>query len=324
MEKFSRRIILTVGDPGGIGPEIAIKAAIALYKDPTLRPVVVADRHMAEPLAKASGFSLVDDAECWGTQQKSIDFCEVHSAGPKDYEAGRPNAAAGRATIAYVEKAIELIRDGVGRAIVACPHSETSVNMSGRTFSGYPSLLAELQGTGPDSVFLMLVGGGLRIVHVTLHERLQTALERLTPALVERAARSGHEALLQLGLKSPRIGVFGINPHAGEDGLFGDDDDRVVVPAIDRLKKDGFDIHGPVGADILLGQGGFDAFVAIYHDQGHIPVKLLAEKSASAMSIGAGFLFSSVGHGAAFDIAGQGQASCEATLAAIRLVGGVQ
>jgi 4-hydroxythreonine-4-phosphate dehydrogenase len=118
------------------------------------------------------------------------------------------------------------------------------------------------------------------------------------------------------------LGVFGINPHAGEGGLFGDDDDRVVTPLVSRLKAEGIEIEGPVGADLMLGRSGFDAFVAMYHDQGHIPIKLLAGRNSAAMSIGAGLMFSSVGHGSAFDIAGKGIADCEPVLRCMQLVGG--
>jgi 4-hydroxythreonine-4-phosphate dehydrogenase len=168
----------------------------------------------------------------------------------------------------------------------------------------------------------MLVGGGLRIVHVTLHERLFDALARITPALIERAIRSTIDALRNLGIDHPKIGVFGINPHAGEGGLFGDDDDKIVKPVVARLQAEAIEIEGPLGADLMLGKKGFDAFIAMYHDQGHIPVKLLAGRNSAAMSIGAGLMFSSVGHGSAFDIAGKGIADAGPVLRCIRLLAG--
>jgi 4-hydroxythreonine-4-phosphate dehydrogenase len=214
------------------------------------------------------------------------------------------------------------VNKGHTSSIVACPHSETNVNAAGIPFTGYPGLLARLSGIPEENVFLMLVGGGLRIVHVTLHERLHTALARITPELVERTARTADTALRQLNVKHPRIGVFGINPHAGEGGLFGDDDERITVPAVKRLQVAGLDVEGPVGADVMLGRRDCDAFVAMYHDQGHIPVKLIAGRNSAAMSIGAGMLFSSVGHGSAFDIAGRGVAEPDAVLRSLKLVSG--
>jgi len=155
-----------------------------------------------------------------------------------------------------------------------------------------------------------------------LHERLHTALGRITSELVERATRTADAALRGLNIKQPRIGLFGINPHAGEGGLFGDDDEGITVPAARRLQASGLNVEGPLGADLMLGRRDFDAFVAMYHDQGHIPVKLLAGRNSAAMSIGSDLLFSSVGHGSAFDIAGRGVAEPEAVLRSIQLLGG--
>jgi len=235
---------------------------------------------------------------------------------------GTPLAAGGRATVAYVAAAIRFVNDGHAAAIVACPHSETSVNAAGIPFSGYPSLLARLMNVPEDEVFLMLVGGGLRIVHVTLHERLHTALGRITSELIVRATRTADAALRKLNVEQPRIGLFGINPHAGEGGLFGDDDNRITVTAAERLQALGLNVEGPLGADLMLGRRDFDAFVAMYHDQGHIPVKLLAGRNSAALSIGSGLLFSSVGHGSAFDIAGHSVTEPEAVLQSIQLLGG--
>lgn len=321
--KLPGRVLLTVGDPNGIGPEIAVKAAAFLHDTPRLRPVILGDHHLIEPLAKKIGFDVCQDQDEWGKGARTLDFHNVPAIEAESLTLGRPSAAGGAATVAYVQKAIELVQAGVGRAIVACPHAETSVNASGRRFSGYPSLLSELLGSGPDSVFLMLVGGGLRVVHVTLHERIHTALNRLDAALVERATREAYKFLRSLGIEKPRIGLFGINPHAGEGGLFGDDDERIVMPAVNSLRAGGVDVHGPEGADVMLSRPGYDAFVAMYHDQGHIPVKLIGGRKTAAISIGAGITFSSVGHGAAFDIAGQQRANCDGALAAIRLIGGL-
>jgi 4-hydroxy-L-threonine phosphate dehydrogenase PdxA len=165
-----------------------------------------------------------------------------------------------------------------------------------------------LTGTPADKVFLMLVAAGLRIAHVTLHESVAHALARITPELVVDAGRAAVEATRRLGIANPRLGVFGINPHAGEDGLFGDEDERITKPALQRLRGLGIAADGPTGADLLLAQRRHAVYLAMFHDQGHIPIKLLSPLRASALTIGAGIVFSSVGHGSAFDIAGKGVA----------------
>ncbi|MHA6796987.1 PdxA family dehydrogenase [Pseudonocardia bannensis] len=321
------RVLLTVGDPNGIGPEVAVKAAAALTDEPDLAPVVVGDHEVVEPHAVRAGLRIRHTDGSAEPRSGVLDLLPVAALPPGEFLPGTVSAEAGAATVAYLAAAVDAAARGRGRAIVACPHSETAVNAAGIPFDGYPGLLAELSGVTRDRVFLMLVGGGLRIVHATLHERLGDALDRLTPDLVEAAARAAADFLAAAGVLAPRIGVCGINPHAGEGGLFGDDDERVTAPAVAALRRDGIDATGPLGADLLLGpdrRDGFDAFVAMYHDQGHIPVKLLAGRTAAALSIGAGLAFSSVGHGAAFDIAGRGVADPEAVLRAVRLVGGVR
>jgi len=188
-------VLVTIGDPNGVGPEIAVKAAVALCTDPEFRPLVIGERYIAEPLVERAGFRLETDPKKWGTSDKSVDLYPVDFVPRDAFAPGTVCASAGQATVNYVETAITLMKDGAGRGIVGCPHSETAVNASGRVFSGYPNLLSELLGTGPDSIFLMLVGGGLRVVHVTLHEGINTALKRLTPELIERAVITAEKGL---------------------------------------------------------------------------------------------------------------------------------
>jgi 4-hydroxythreonine-4-phosphate dehydrogenase len=321
------RVLLTVGDPNGIGPEIAVKAAVALSDEPHLAPVLVADPYVVAPWVQQSGRRLREVEAPVAPDADAVDVLPVAALPDGELLPGTVSAEAGAATVAYLRAALDAVQAGIGRAIVACPHSETAVNAAGIPFDGYPGMLADLSGVPRDHVFLMLVGGGLRIVHATLHERLGDALDRLTPDLVTAAARAAVDYLEGVGIVRPRIGVFGINPHAGEGGLFGRDDDRVTGPAVVALHGEGIDAVGPLGADLMLGpdrRSEFDACVAMYHDQGHVPVKLLAGRTASAVTVGAGLTFSSVGHGSAFDIAGKGVADPEAVLRAVRLVGGRQ
>jgi 4-hydroxythreonine-4-phosphate dehydrogenase len=315
-------IALTLGDPNGIGPEIAVKAAAEFARDGAPKVVLFGDEHVIRFYHErhAAALPLVAHVPGAATADRQILYCGVAQLPPDSFNPGIVDAEAGMATVAYLRDAVRAAQDGSISAIVGCPHNESAVNAAGIAFSGYPSLLARLTQTPEDRVFMMLVGGGLRIIHATLHERLQTALERLTPELIEAAARAGVEALQSLGIADPTIGVFGVNPHAGEGGLFGDDDERITAPAVARLRRAGIRVEGPVGADVLLGRRDIDAFVAIYHDQGHIPVKLLAGMNSSALSIGSGVIFSSVGHGSAFDIAGQGKADPGAVIRTVRLL----
>jgi 4-hydroxy-L-threonine phosphate dehydrogenase PdxA len=316
-------VALAVGDPNGIGPEIAVKAAVRTVREGGPAIILVGDQYVVRACAERYAGDFAVHSFDGSVPRAGVLYVKgVDSLPRAAFNPGTPVAEGGRATVDDGGAAIRLVNVGHASAIVACPHSETNVNAAGIPFSGYPGLLARLTNRPEDHVFLMLVGGGLRIVHVTLHERIHAALARITPELVERAARTADAALRQLQVKQPRIGLFGINPHAGENGLFGDDDDRITVPAATSLRAAGLQVEGPVGADLMLGRRDFDAFVAMYHDQGHIPVKLLAGRNSAAMSIGAGVLFASVGHGSAFDIAGKGVAEPDAVLRSLKLLSG--
>ncbi len=322
MTQASLPIAITIGDPHGIGPEIAVKAAVAFLQGGP-RVILVGDRFIIDhyrqllfpDLALREAGDTAPGADC-------LEFLPVAALRPDQFKPGQIDAAAGAAMVAYAAAALDFARAGKAHAVVGCPHNETAVNRAGIPFNGYPGLVARLTNMPEDQVFMMLVGGGLRILHVTLHERLADGLARITPELVEAAVHACVAALTTLGVASPRIGLFGINPHAGEGGLFGDDDERINVPTAARLRAAGIDVVGPVGADVMLGERNCDAYIAMFHDQGHIPVKLMAGRHASALSIGSGVLFSSVGHGSAFDIAGQGIADPEAVIRTVRLLAG--
>jgi 4-hydroxy-L-threonine phosphate dehydrogenase PdxA len=321
--EIGKAIALAIGDPNGIGPEIAVKAARALADDPDMRIVIVGDEHVLRTYAERFAPDMrVAPYHGGDDNRRVLRLVPVTSLARDAFLPGQPTAQSGQATVDYIAGALRLVQNGDAGAIVACPHSETAVNAAGIRFSGYPSLLARLKNVPESEVFLMLIGAGLRIVHVTLHESLADALARITPDLVCKAANAAVDALRGLGIERPKIGLFGINPHAGEGGLFGDDDDRITVLAATKLRAAGLDVEGPLGADLILARRDVDAFVAMYHDQGHIPIKLLAGRNSAAMSIGAGLIFSSVGHGSAFDIAGQGIADPEPVIRAIELVSG--
>jgi 4-hydroxy-L-threonine phosphate dehydrogenase PdxA len=318
-----KRIALSIGEPNGIGPEIAVKAAAELHGH-GVHLVLVGDQFVIRHYARRHAPEMALVAFDAATDAPGLQFVDVAALPLDAFRPGEVLAPAGAATVAYVAAAVELARDGKVDAVIGCPHSETSVHRAGIAFSGYPGLIAQLTSTPEQQVFLLLVSPELRIGHVTLHERLHNALARMTPELVVDAAVAVIEATRTLGLDQPRLGVFGINPHAGEDGLFGDDDQRITVPAVARLRELGYAVDGPTGADVMLSQRKHDVYLAMYHDQGHIPIKLLSPLTASAMSVGAGIVFSSVGHGCAFDIAGLGVADPKAALRTVRMLAGLQ
>ena len=310
-----RRLALATGDPNGIGPEIALKALAALGQDERLRITLFG------PLAVLERAAAVCQLQSLLPQLRHI---EAGTLADGIAQWGQVNAGAGASTVASATAALQACRAGEYDAVIACPHHETAIAQAGISFSGYPSLVARVCGVPEDDVFLLLVGGGLRIVHVTLHESVRTALGRMTPDRVQRAVRAGVRGCAVLGITNPSIGVFGINPHASEGGLFGVEDEQIVVPALAALRADGFRVDGPHGADVLLSQRKHDLYVAMLHDQGHIPIKLLAPNAASALSIGADALLSSVGHGSAMDIAGKGLADPTALLRTIAMMSGQQ
>lgn len=308
------RIAIPVGDPNGIGPEIALKTVAAYAGRDDVALTLFGPAKVLQWTADTLGLS--------GALAATV----VEPTAPVLQDGFRPgeiNAQAGAAAIDAATRAIEATQRGRFDAVVAAPHHETAIAQAGIAFSGYPSLLARVCGQPEGSVFLLLIGGGLRIVHVTLHESVQHALGRLSPDLVADAARAGARALVRLGIHKPRIALMGINPHAGEGGLFGAEDGAITEPATAQLRAQGFDVTGPAGGDMLLASRSHDLYVAIFHDQGHIPIKLLSPQRASALSIGTDVLLSSVGHGSAMDIAGKGVASAQAMIETVAMLGHV-
>jgi len=308
------RIAIPFGDPNGIGPEIALKAALDGELRAAAHLTLVGDPAVIEACARQLGCAR-ELGELVETSAVALDPITSFT-GPR--QPGTVSAEAGRATIAYAKRAIALVRGGDAEAVVAGPHNETAVARAGIAFSGYPGLLAEATGTDPGKVFLMLVSRRLRIVHVTLHIGLRAALDSITRARVLDAARAADTALKMLGIAAPRIAACGINPHAGEGGLFGTEDDTIVRPAVTAARNEGINIEGPGGADVLLAEGRYDAYLAMYHDQGHIPIKLEGRGNSFGISIGAPVLLSTVAHGSAHDIAGTGRADATAFKTTIR------
>ncbi len=306
------RIAIALGDPNGIGPEIAIKAAQHFAGNDRIRPLLVGDAFVIEDTASRLGLAATPA------------FVDAPALDPAGYAPGTLDPRAGKATVGYAAAAVKLAREDKVDAVIGCPHSETAVNRAGIEFSGYPGLVADLTGTPRDRAFMLLAAQDLRIAHATLHESVGAALARLTPDLVVALGEATVVTAKKLGIDAPRIGVFGINPHAGENGLFGDDDDRITRPAVAALRARGIAADGPVGADLLLSQRRHDFYLAMFHDQGHIPIKLISPLRASALTIGTPILFASVAHGCAFDIAGKGVADATGVIETAELLSGVR
>lgn len=309
------KVAIATGDPGGIGPEIAIKAARDERVRELCEPVLVGDPGALQAQARACGLSL-EGLAVLGREQ----------LGPSELEIGQVRPAHGRAALDSARTAILGALAGDYQAVVAAPHTEAAIHAAGIEFDGYPSFVARTAGLAPHDGILMLClrwqERELRIPHVTLHASVARALRMITPQRVLEVLRATQQALGRILVANARIAVGGLNPHASEGGLFGDEEARIIAPAIEAAQREGIAAHGPFGADTLLQRPGYDACVVMLHDQGHVAAKLLAPHGVAGLTIGTPVLFSSVGHGAALDIAGQGRAKHGAMVEAVtRLVG---
>jgi 4-hydroxythreonine-4-phosphate dehydrogenase len=302
------KIAIPVGDPAGIGPEIALKAAL----DPTVRaacdPMLVCDPALLERHAKACGIkadsSQIDVLACPQPETASLGF-------------GVVSPVSGRASIAFCAAAVKAAMAGDVDAVVAAPQHETSIAQAGIQFDGHPSFVARQTGTDENGVYMMLCFGDTRIAHCTLHRSVREAIALITRENVARTIRATDVALKRLGIADAKIAVSGLNPHAGEGGLFGREEIEIIKPAMDTVAAEGLNVAGPFGADTVFHMPGFDAFVVMLHDQGHIATKLLAQNAAAALTIGTPILFASVAHGTGHDIAGKGVANPAAMIEAV-------
>ncbi|MDX3908171.1 MAG: 4-hydroxythreonine-4-phosphate dehydrogenase PdxA [Pigmentiphaga sp.] len=315
-----RRIAVTLGDPSGIGPEIALKA----YGDPRIHKhmslVLFGDKRALDEHARLCG--LTQDYHTLGSASEVQDwkgglaFIHVPCL-DGSFRIGEVCALSGAAAIAALDAAVDAAQAGFVDAVVGSPIHEVAIKKAGIAFDGHPSYLARRTGTPVDDVSLMLCWGRTRVAHVTLHMSVREALDAITSARVENVIRMTSQVLRRLGLAQPRIGVSGVNPHAGESGLFGREEIEIIGPTLNKLRAEGFDLLGPMGADTLLPRNDCDAFVVMLHDQGHVAARVAAPNMAAAMSIGTPVMFSSVGHGTAMDIAGRGVANPEALIQAL-------
>ena len=324
------RIAIATGDPAGIGPEIALKAAIDPQVRRICRPLLVGDRGALESHAAACGLEphiqSVPRAAGSSWEDGAVNLLERRQLAPGELHLGAIAAPHGEAALDSAKAAIDAALAGDVDAVVAAPQTESAIKLAGIEFDGYPGFVARCTGLSPEDAFLMICfdsrGSEVRITHATLHASLRQAIDLVTRSRVLNAIRSTDSALRRLGVASPRIAVSGLNPHAGESGLFGEEELDIIGPAISDAQKAGVAAEGPFGADTMFLRKGYDAFVVMIHDQGHIMAKTHAFEGTAALTIGTPVLFSSVAHGSALDIAGKNRADPGAMIAAIRRVAG--
>ncbi|MBP1155593.1 MULTISPECIES: 4-hydroxythreonine-4-phosphate dehydrogenase PdxA [unclassified Paenibacillus] len=327
MKNHKPIIVVTIGDPAGIGPEIALKALWNQNTYERCHPILVGDKNLLEwyvnllrapltihPITKPDEalfkYGIVDVIHIPNVQMDQLQIGEFAS----EY---------GKAMLDYTNKALQLAMDGQVHAVIGGPHTKKSVELAGVEFDGYPGYVAKVTGTQPEEAFLMLVSDQLRIVNVTLHVSLCKALQMINKALVLKAIRATDKAVRNMGVHNPRIAVAGVNPHAGEQGMFGTEEIEEIEPAIIQARQEGIHVFGPYGSDTLFLEHRdlkYDAYVAMYHDQAHMPIKLLAFDKITAFTTGTPVFFCTVGHGSAPNIAGKGAASPNSLLESIRLL----
>ncbi len=316
-------VAITMGDASGIGPEIIMKALARPDVTAMCRPFVVGDAERLRVAGRIVGSDLqvhaidtpAEAAYAPGTVE-CIDLGLI----PADHPFGKVSPVSGEGAYRYIAKAVEVVRAGDAAAICTAPLSKEALHAAGHKYPGHTELLAEL--TGTPEVSMMLVSPKLRVIHVTTHIGLVDAIARIEPGLVERVIGRAHATLARSGIADPRIGVCGINPHAGENGLFGHGEEgEKIVPAVEACRARGWRVEGPLPADTLFflaARGDYDMVVAMYHDQGHGPIKVLGLESGVNITVGLPVIRTSVDHGTAFDIAGKGIADEGSMVEALR------
>lgn len=304
-------IAITMGDACGIGPEIIVK----LYADnATLPPtLVIGDEGILQRairlLALPVTLRVIDSPEEIQSTQATINVISLSHL-PDGLPFGQLDARAGRAAFDYIWTGIDLALQNRIRAVVTAPINKEALRLAGFRYPGHTEILADFSET--KDFAMMLMNDDLRVILVTIHVSLREAIEQLTIKRELLTIRLAHRAMTQLGIVSPRIAVAGLNPHAGEHGMFGSEDETIVRPAIQQAQEEGIDASGPWPGDTVFmnaRQGQFDIVVAQYHDQGLIPVKYLGVDEGVNITVGLPFVRTSVDHGTAFDIAGTGKAS---------------
>ncbi|CAB1056861.1 4-hydroxythreonine-4-phosphate dehydrogenase (EC [Olavius sp. associated proteobacterium Delta 1] len=336
MSEDKRPILgISVGDPGGIGPEITVKALNVEDIYDHCRPLVVADHRVMEDVLGFSDFNLklnpVQHVRDAIFKHGTIDVLDMNNM-PRDclrYKEVTPEQ--GRASFEYVAKVIELATDQEIDGTVTGPINKAAINAAGHHYAGHTEIYAALTDTRDYS--MMLSHGNFRVTHVSTHVSLRQACDLVKKERVIRVIDLTYDALKNFSLSEPRIGVAGLNPHCGEEGMFGYEDDEEILPAVEHARKKGYDVEGPIPADTIFSKmkgGMYDAVVVMYHDQGHIPMKFFGfqydqktgqwgEMSGVNITLGLPIVRTSVDHGTAFGKAGEGRANPQSMIEAIKL-----
>jgi 4-hydroxythreonine-4-phosphate dehydrogenase len=316
-------LALTMGDPVGVGPEIIVRALADAQIYQVCRPLVIGDLPALErarlELDPALTLRLAESPASGHYRLGTIDLAALSQLGPGDLEYGRPTPASGHAMVSYILTAVDLALRRQVAGVVTGPISKLSMNLSGYAYPGHTELLAER--TGAPEFAMMLAGGDFRVVLATIHCALAEVPRRLTEEGLFRLFRLTCQALdRDFGLAGAPLGVAALNPHAGEGGMFGKEEEKIITPAIKRARSLGLPVDGPFPADTLFWrhqQGEFAAIVCMYHDQGLIPLKLLHFMDAVNVTLGLPIIRTSVDHGTAYNLAGTGKAAPDSLKAAI-------
>lgn len=304
---------ITMGDPAGVGPEIICRALVSMSPRERASLRIFGSRRHLEKANRICATALSFEGASGG-----VHVVDVPSAGIEQVTPCVASAGGGEAAYAYVAAAVDAALRGDIGVIVTAPLNKSALHAAGREFSGHTELLAHL--TASPRSFMLLASEKLSTIHVSTHVSLADAVRRATPERVLATIRAGHAHYIRMGIARPRIAVAGLNPHCGEGGLFGNEEAAQIEPAISQARNEGIDVHGPIPGDSVFyraTRGEFDLVVAQYHDQGHIPTKLIAFETTVNVTLGLPIDRTSVDHGTAFDIAWRGIARHENMLAAI-------
>jgi 4-hydroxythreonine-4-phosphate dehydrogenase len=317
-------IAITMGDPAGIGPEIIAKVFESAELLPVCQPVVIGNAAVMKKIVDELRLSIVVRAiaSLKETDPKPgrLDVLDFNNVDFTHHKWGTPDKSSGTAVVDYIQKATELCVNKEAHAVVTAPINKEIMNAAGHHFAGHTELLAHL--TNTKDFGMMFVGGGLRVILVTIHIALKDIPRQVNTASVLKTLRLAHKAMKDFGIEKPRIGVAALNPHAGEGKLFGSEEWDEIMPAVIKAREEGIHASEPLPADTLFYKAKnnyYDIVVAMYHDQGLAPLKMLAFGSAVNVTVGLPIIRTSVDHGTAYDIAGKGCADPASLLEAVKL-----